>query len=114
MVFVFSESKFVAINSVQCRPEYVPRFKELFFTRAGAIDRSSGFLGLYVLEPEKEGAPYLIVSHWQDEPSFIQWTKSAAFAEGHQRAFADLRKAREQGEVAPMHSSFEKYAVMTT
>ena len=109
-----SSNRFVAINSVQCRPEYVPRFKELFSTRAKAIDRMPGFIDMYVLEPAKEGEPFLIISHWQDEETFNVWTKSPEFLEGHQRAFADLKEAKARGDELPMHSSFEKYTVLCT
>ena len=111
---MWSSNPFVAINSVQCRPEYVPRFKELFTTRAGAIDRMPGFIDMAVLEPKTDGEPYLIISRWQDESTFQAWTKSPEFMEGHKRAFADLKMAKERGEELPMHSSFETYSVLTT
>lgn len=107
-----SSNRFVAINSVQCSPDYVSRFKELFSTRARAIDRMPGFLDMVVLEPHSEGEPFLIVSQWENEETFNAWTKSPEFLEGHRRAFADLKLAKERGETTPMHSSFEKYSVL--
>ena len=109
-----SSTRFVAINSVQCRPEYVSRFRELFSTRAKAIDTMPGFFDMYVLEPRREGDPFLIISHWADEDSFNAWTKSPAFLDGHRRAFDDLKQAKERGESAPMHSTFERFSVLAT
>ena len=103
---------FVAVNTITCKPEYVPRFEALFTTRAGAIDRMAGFLGMYVLEPQQEGGAYLVVSHWTDERSFGEWTNSEEFREGHRRAFDDLKAAKERGEEAPMHSDFKTYRLL--
>ena len=103
---------FVAINTIHCDAGYAGRFRELFTTRAGAIDRMAGFLGMYVLEPQKEGQGFLVVSHWTDEDSFSAWTDSDEFREGHRRAFEDLRLARERGEAPPMRSEFRTYRLL--
>jgi len=103
---------FVAINYIRCEPEYQQRFEELFRTRAHAIDRMPGFLGMYVLRPQREGDPYLVVSHWQSEAHFRAWLRSPEFLEGHQRAFEEIRQAKERGEEPPMHSDFRTYEVV--
>ena len=105
---------FVAINTIHCEPSYVERFKNLFATRAHAIDRIPGFLGMYVLAPTKEGDAYLIVSHWMSEEAFQGWTHSEEFLEGHRRGFEDIRQARERGEDPPMRSDFNTYRLLTT
>lgn len=104
---------FVAVNTIHCAPEYVARFTDLFETRAQAIDRMPGFLGMYVLAPHEEGGPYLVISHWVNNDAFEAWTGSPEFLEGHKRAFADLKAAKERGEEAPMKSSFHTYSVLT-
>ena len=53
------------------------------------------------------------MSHWESEENFKEWTKSPAFIEGHKRGFEDLRKAKENGEEAPMSSSFKTYEVIS-
>ncbi len=103
---------FVAVNSIECAPDYVPRFRELFQSRAHAIDRLPGFKGIYVLEPQSEGKPFLVVSQWEDEASFRAWTESPEFLEGHRRAFADLKAAKKRGEEPPMRSDFATYTVL--
>lgn len=105
---------FVAINTITCRSDYVSRFTTLFKSRAHAIDAMPGFLGMYVLSPDTEGEPYLVVSHWVDRASFDTWTGSKEFLDGHRRAFEDLRLAKERGEDPPMMSTFRTYSLLTT
>lgn len=104
---------FVAINTIECEPHYLARFEELFGSRAKAIDRIPGFLGMMVLKPQAEGDAYLVVSHWVDQAAFEGWTKSPEFMEGHKRAFEDMRLAKERGEEPPMKSTFRTYGVLT-
>ena len=104
---------FVAINYITCKDHYRDRFEELFKTRKGAIDKMPGFKFMNVLKPQDNESPYLIVSHWEDESNFKDWTKSEAFLEGHKRGFEDIKKARERGEEAPMTSDFKTYSVLT-
>ncbi|HEY9178055.1 MAG TPA: antibiotic biosynthesis monooxygenase [Flavipsychrobacter sp.] len=106
------EKKFVAVNYINCTPEYRERFEELFGSRAHAIDTMPGFIEMHVLRPAKEGDNYLIVSYWETEAAFKDWTKSDAFIQGHKRGFADLAKAKEEGRSAPMSSDFKTYEII--
>lgn len=107
-----NNTNFVAINFITCKDYYQSRFEELFSTRAKAIDRLPGFQNMEVLKPQKEGEPYLVISHWSDEQSFKDWTGSPEFIEGHKRGFEDLKQAKERGEEPPMTSSFVTYEVI--
>lgn len=104
---------FVAINYISCKPSYAARFECMFCTRARAIDRMPGFLGMQVLRSHQDGEPYLIVSQWTDEASFKAWVGSPEFLEGHKRGFEDVRAAKEKGEEPPMTSRFLTYTVVT-
>lgn len=104
---------FVAVNTIDCSEAYVPRFEELFASRAGAIDKLPGFRHMHVLKPQKAGEPYLIVSYWDDESQFQAWTRSSEFLEGHKRGFDDIRKAKEAGQEPPMKSTFKTYQILT-
>lgn len=108
-----NKDSFVAINFIDCKPEYQNRFEELFSTRAKQIDTMPGFIEMEVLKPQKEGDAYLIVSHWDNEDCFKGWTKSETFIEGHKRGFADLAKAKAEGKEAPMKSDFKTYKIIT-
>ena len=104
---------FVAINFIDCDVHYQERFEELFQSRAGEIDTMPGFQRMEVLRPRENGGEYLIMSHWDDEESFKQWTKSNAFIKGHSRGFEDIRKAKEAGQKPPMRSSFKTYNIIS-
>lgn len=104
--------KFVAVNYINCTPEYRERFETLFGSRAHAIDSMPGFIEMHVLRPEKDGDNYLIVSYWENEDAFKDWTKSEAFIEGHKRGFADIAKAKQEGREAPMTSDFKTYEII--
>jgi len=107
-----NEAGFVAINFIDCKDHYRPRFEELFSSRAKAIDRIPGFKRMQVLRPNKEGEAYLIVSYWESEENFKSWTGSPEFIEGHQRGFEDIKLAKERGEEVPMKSTFVTYDVI--
>jgi heme-degrading monooxygenase HmoA len=104
---------FVAINYIDCKPEYRERFEELFGSRAGAIDKMPGFQRMYVLRPQEDDTAYLVVSEWESEDGFRDWTKSEAFLEGHRRGFADIEAAKKRGEEPPMKSTFRTYEVIS-
>lgn len=104
---------FTAINYITCKEHYRERFEELFKNRAGMIDNNKGFRNMHVLRPNKEEDEYLIVSYWDTEEDFVNWTKSESFIKGHARGFADLKAAKERGEEAPMSSTFKTYEIIT-
>lgn len=103
---------FVAINYIQCQPEYRERFEYLFGSRARAIDVLPGFMEMQVLRPSQDDDRYLVISYWENEEAFKAWTSSPAFIEGHKRGFEDISRARAAGKPAPMHSEFKTYAVI--
>lgn len=105
--------QFVAINYISCSADYRSRFEELFASRAHAIDTMSGFINMHVLRPATEGDDYLIVSYWETEKAFKDWTGSESFRAGHKRGFEDLAKARQEGRPAPMSSSFKTYGIIS-
>lgn len=107
-----NQAEFVAINYIRCEQHYRQRFEELFGSRAHAIDRLPGFRQMKVLKPVQEDGEYLIVSYWDSERHFQEWTRSPEFMEGHKRGFEDLRSARERGEQPPMQSTFRTYTII--
>ena len=105
---------FVAINYIECKEEYVEKFEYLFKTRAGAIDKLPGFRSMNVLRPNEKDDKYLIVSYWDNEQNFKDWTSSEAFIEGHKRGFEDLKLYKEKGLEPPMKSEFRTYRILTS
>lgn len=104
---------FTAVNYISCKDHYTEKFEELFKTRAGFIDDCQGFRNMHVLKPNQENSEYLIVSYWDTEEDFVNWTKSESFIKGHRRGFEDIKKAKEAGEEPPMTSSFKTYTIIT-
>lgn len=103
---------FVAINYITCSDEYRARFEELFSTRARAIDRMPGFLSFELLKPSEDDDTYLIVSHWEKQQDFENWTGSEEFVEGHRRGFADMKRYKDEGREPPLKSDFKTYSVI--
>lgn len=103
---------FVAINYISCRDDYRERFETLFATRARAIDRMPGFRHMQVLKPKDGFGDYLIISHWDNEDNFQNWTHSSEFIEGHKRGFADIAKAKQEGKESPLKSIFKTYNII--
>jgi len=106
------QKNFVAINYIQCVPEYRERFEYLFGSRARAINTMPGFIEMHVLRPANEKDAYLVVSYWETEDAFNTWTKSPEFMEGHKRGFADIAKAKQEGTPPPMTSDFKTYQII--
>lgn len=67
-----------------------------------------------VLRPVSGEGNYLIVSHWDSQEAFKEWTKSPEFIEGHKRGFEDIKIAKEKGEELPMTSDFKTYEIIAT
>jgi heme-degrading monooxygenase HmoA len=104
--------QFVAVNYITCQQDYQERFEQLFSSRAHAIDTLPGFRDMHVLKPQQADDNYLVVSYWDSEAHFTAWTKSAAFLEGHKRAFANLAQYKAEGKEVPMKSSFKTYQIL--
>lgn len=104
---------FVAINYIDCEADYKERFEALFASRAHAIDTMTGFIDMQVLKPQTDDGKYLIVSFWDTEEAFKDWTKSPQFIEGHKRGFEDIAIAKKEGKTPPMKSDFKTYKVIS-
>ena len=106
-------SGFVAINYIECTEEYVEKLEFLFKTRAGEIDKLPGFRQMNFLRPNKNTDKYLIVSYWDNEKCFVDWTKSDAFLISHKRGFEDIKKYKEKGLNPPVKSEFKTYTILS-
>ena len=67
---------------------------------------------MQVLKQHGSQGDYLIVSYWESEDNFKDWTKSHEFIEGHRRGFEDIESAKKEGKEPPMKSSFRTYKVI--
>ena len=76
---------YVMMNRITVPEDDRPHFEKLFKTRARAVDKMPGFIRAQMLRPQK-GSTYVIMTHWESEQSFLDWTRSDEFELGHKRA----------------------------
>ena len=77
----------VKINAIQVPAEAGAELEKRFAARAGAVEKSPGFLGFQLLRPTAGEDRYFVVTQWADEESFAAWRDGgAAAAHAGQRA----------------------------
>lgn len=74
---------FIVANRVPVAEGYQAMFEERFRKRAGQIEKQPGFVRMQVLQPAKEGLPYIVLTTWQDKSSFEGWVGSEDFRNAH-------------------------------
>ena len=78
---------FVTMNRFTINPEYWDDFEERFRQRAGLIDGEPGFIRNTVLRPvESSSNQHVILTSWESQQDFENWTKSEAFRKAHEQA----------------------------
>ena len=63
----------VKINAINVPEGAGPELEKRFAARAGAVEKSPGFLGFQLLRPTAGESRYFVVTHWADEESFAAW-----------------------------------------
>lgn len=81
------------MNRISVKPEFAAAFEERFAQRAGLVDGMPGFIRNEVLRPSSEGAPYIVLTYWQDRASFDAWVNSEEFKQGHAQSGSLPREA---------------------
>ena len=58
---------------------------EEVFSKRGSVQNEPGFKSFefWKLQKEDDHEVYLVVTRWESEDDFINWTKSASFRESH-------------------------------
>ncbi|MCA9778764.1 MAG: antibiotic biosynthesis monooxygenase [Candidatus Eremiobacteraeota bacterium] len=72
-------------NRIPVKPEYHDKFEEAFQKRLGLVDDMPGFVAYRLLRPSKEEDPYVVLTFWESEDHFRQWTQSENFREQHKK-----------------------------
>lgn len=70
----------VKINAISVPPQAGEELERRFAARAGAVEKSPGFLGFQLLRPTGGEDRYFVVTHWADEESFAAWRDGDAKA----------------------------------
>ena len=70
----------VKINAIRVPEGAGPELEKRFAARAGAVEKSPGFLGFQLLRPTAGDDRYFVVTQWDSEESFAAWRDGDARA----------------------------------
>jgi heme-degrading monooxygenase HmoA len=70
----------VKINAIRVPEGAGPELEKRFAARAGAVEKSPGFLGFQLLRPTAGDERYFVVTQWDSEESFAAWRDGDARA----------------------------------
>jgi len=70
----------VKINAISVPEGAGPELEKRFAARAGAVEKSPGFLGFQLLRPTAGDSRYFVVTQWDSEESFAAWRDGDARA----------------------------------
>lgn len=70
----------VKINAINVPPQASEELERRFAARAGAVEKSPGFLGFQLLRPTAGETRYFVVTHWESEEAFTAWRDGDARA----------------------------------
>lgn len=70
----------VKINAISVPPQAGEELERRFAARKGAVENSPGFLGFQLLRPTAGEDRYFVVTHWENEESFVAWRDGGAQA----------------------------------
>ena len=80
-----------AMNRIPVKAEHAEAFEANFINRASALKGQKGFVTFRLLRPGNPEDPYIVMTIWETQDDFHEWTQSEAFRQSH--ANADLRDA---------------------
>lgn len=70
-------------NRIPVHPDHAQAFEARFQERLGLVDKMPGFLAYRLLRPSKPEQPYVVLTFWETEEQFRNWTQSDEFREQH-------------------------------
>jgi heme oxygenase (staphylobilin-producing) len=73
---------FVAINRLKMPAEYGSHLEQAFEKNASGMAGVAGFVSFDLMRAEA-GGEYLVVTRWEDKPSFEAWRAGDAFSQAH-------------------------------
>ncbi len=83
----------VVCNRIPVNPDHAAAFEARFADRANLVDGMPGFISFQMLRPTQPGDPYVVMTFWESQKHFEDWTESPAFKEGHARSSTLPREA---------------------
>lgn len=86
---------FISINHIPVKAGREEDFERMFKERDRSVEKEPGFVSLDILKPgfrslhggapEPLGNEYQVMTRWENEEAFRNWTKSEAFKRSHSR-----------------------------
>jgi heme-degrading monooxygenase HmoA len=70
----------VKINAIHVPASAGEELEKRFAARAGAVEKSPGFLGFQLLRPVQGDDRYFVVTQWESEEAFAAWRDGDARA----------------------------------
>ncbi|QUW27582.1 heme-degrading monooxygenase HmoB [Bacillus cereus] len=83
---------YIVCNNISVTDEGRPVFENRFKNRAGLIENEPGFQAIRVLRPLSNDT-YVILTMWETEQNFKDWTESRSFENAHKK-----RPAQAEGQ----------------
>ena len=79
---------YLTMNRFKVKPDQAPVFEALWRNRDSYLHTVPGFKSFYLMKGPARADHILYASHtaWEDEASFLNWTKSEAFRQAHKGA----------------------------
>lgn len=95
---------YIVCNNISVTDEGRPVFENRFKNRAGLIENEPGFQAIRVLRPLSNDT-YVILTMWETEQNFKDWTESRSFENAHKNA---LHKQKDKQKHRRIHMQNSK------
>lgn len=84
----------VVMNVVHVKEERREAFERAFLGRESHVHKAEGFAGFELLRRD-ESDEYVVLSRWNDAPSYEAWRESDLFQRSHRHAEGELAEGSE-------------------
>jgi heme-degrading monooxygenase HmoA len=84
---------YVSISRLRVAPGRVAELIEAFGNRSRDVEHHAGFIGLEVLQSDRDPGEVLMVSRWRDRACFTAYMKSDDHRRSHARIDPQLQQA---------------------
>ncbi len=74
---------YIVCNRIPVTAGHEDAFESRFANRASLVDGMPGFISFSLLRPQTEDDPYVVMTFWESEAHFKNWTDSDAFKSQH-------------------------------
>ncbi|GAB6560373.1 heme-degrading monooxygenase HmoB [Bacillus mobilis] len=101
------QAGYIVCNNISVTDEGRPVFENRFKNRAGLIENEPGFQAIRVLRPLSNDT-YVILTMWETEQNFKDWTESRSFENAHKKRPAQAEGQGQAQAQAHPHAEQQK------